>query len=84
VAEQLSGADVDHGIGAIHRAVGILLDTVDLLAGMDGQVASAVFLAVLGRMTEPTAAAAPDNDQRAAELMVSLLRRSLLREGPTG
>jgi AcrR family transcriptional regulator len=80
VAEQLSDAAVDHGIGAIHRAVGALLDTVELPAGLDGQVAGAVFLAVLGRMTEPTAAIAPDSDERAAELMANLLRRSLLRQ----
>jgi AcrR family transcriptional regulator len=79
VAEQLSDAAVDHGIGATYRAVGALLDTVELPAGTDGQVAGAVFLAVLGRMTEPTAASAPDSDERAAELMVNLLRRSLLR-----
>ena len=78
VAEQLSGADVGHGIGAIHRAVERLLDSADLPAGMDGQVASAVFLAVLGRMTEPTGAGSPDSDEHAAELMVNLLRRSVL------
>jgi hypothetical protein len=30
-------------------------------------------------MTESTAASAPDSDERAARLMVNLLRRSLLR-----
>jgi AcrR family transcriptional regulator len=79
VVEQLSGADVDHGIGAIHRAVERLLDTVELPVGIDGQVASAVFLAVLGRMTEPTGADSPDSDERAAELVVNLLRRSVLQ-----
>jgi AcrR family transcriptional regulator len=79
VAEQLSDAAVDHGIGAVHRAVGALIDTVELPAGIDAEVAGAVFLAVLGRMTEPTAAELPDSDERAAELMVNLLRRSLLR-----
>jgi AcrR family transcriptional regulator len=79
VAEQLSGAAVDHGIGAMHHAVGTLLNTVDLPTGMDGEVAGAVFLAVLGRMTEPTAPSAADDDERAADLMVDLLRRSLLR-----
>ena len=78
VAEQLSDA-VDHGIGAVHRAVSALIDTVDLPAGINGEVAGAVFLAVLGRMSEPTAAPLPDSDERAAELMVNLLRRSLLR-----
>jgi hypothetical protein len=80
VAEQLSDAAVDHGIGAIHRAVATSLDSVDLPPGIDDQVAGAVFLAVLGRMTEPTAAVAPDTDQRAAELMANLLRRALLRQ----
>jgi AcrR family transcriptional regulator len=79
VAEQLSDAAVDHGIGAIHRVVGALLATVDLPGGIDHEVAGAVFLAVLGRMTEPTAAPLSDSDERAAELMVNLLRRSLLR-----
>jgi AcrR family transcriptional regulator len=79
VAEQLSGADVDHGIGAIHQAVAALLSTVDLPAGMDADVAGAVFVAVLGRMSEPTAANASASDERAALLMVKLLRRSLLR-----
>jgi AcrR family transcriptional regulator len=79
VAEQLSDAAVDHGIGAMHRSVATLLDTVELPAGIDREVAGAVFLAVLGRMTESTAASAPDSDERAARLMVNLLRRSLLR-----
>jgi AcrR family transcriptional regulator len=79
VAEQLSGADVDHGIGAIHQAVAALLSTVDLPAGIDADVAGAVFVAVLGRMSEPTTACAPDSDERAALLMVTLLRRALLR-----
>jgi AcrR family transcriptional regulator len=80
VAEQLSDADVSHGIGAIFQAVSALLSTVDLPAGVDADVASAVFVAVLGRMSEPTAASAPDSDERAAVLMVNLLRRSLLRD----
>ena len=79
VAEQLSDADVDHGIGAIFQAVATLLSTVDLPAGVDADVAGAVFVAVLGRMSEPTGASAPDSDERAAHLMVTLLRRSLLR-----
>jgi len=80
VAEQLSGADVDHGIGAIHQAVAALLSTVDLPAGVDADVAGAVFVAVLGRMSEPTTTSTPDSNERAALLMVKLLRRSLLRE----
>jgi AcrR family transcriptional regulator len=79
VAEQLSGADVDHGIGSIHQAVAVLLSTVDLPVGIDADVAGAVFVAVLGRMSEPTAASTPISDERAAQLMVTLLRRALLR-----
>jgi AcrR family transcriptional regulator len=79
VAEQLSDADVDHGIGAIFHAVSALLSTVDLPPGVHADVASAVFVAVLGRMSEPTGANASDSDERAAGLMVTLLRRSLLR-----
>lgn len=79
VAEQLSDADVDHGIGATFQSVAALLSTVDLPPGVDADVASAVFVAVLGRMSEPTGAREPDSDERAAELMVKLLRRALLR-----
>jgi AcrR family transcriptional regulator len=79
VAEQLSDADVDHGIGAIFQAVSALLSTVELPAGLDADVASAVFVAVLGRMSEPTGNSASHSDEQAAALMVTLLRRSLLR-----
>src|SRR3984893_1570467 len=79
VAEQLSDADVDHGIGAIFQSVAALLSTVDLPPGVDADVAGAVFVAVLGRMSEPTGASASHSDERAATLMVKLLRRALLR-----
>ena len=79
VAEQLSDAAVGHGIGAIHQAVNKLLATIELPNAIDRGTAGAVFLAVLGRMTEPTAADEPDSVERAAELIVNLLRRSLLR-----
>jgi AcrR family transcriptional regulator len=79
VAEQLSDADVDHGIGAIFQSVAALLSTVDLPPGVDADVAGAVFVAVLGRMSEPTGASASHSDERAAALMVKLLRRALLR-----
>jgi AcrR family transcriptional regulator len=79
VAEQLSDADVDHGIGAIFQSVAELLSTADLPAGVDADVASAVFVAVLGRMSEPTGSSPSHSDERAAALMVKLLRRSLLR-----
>lgn len=79
VAEQLSDAAVGHGIGAIHLAVNTLLQTIELPDAIDREAAGAVFLAVLGRMTEPTAIDEPDSDERAGDLIVNLLRRSLLR-----
>jgi AcrR family transcriptional regulator len=79
VADQLSDASVAHGIGAIHGAIATLLSTVALPAGIDDDVAGAVFLAVLGRMTEPTSPGEDESDEEAAALMENLLRRSLLR-----
>lgn len=79
VAEQLSDADVDHGIGAIFQSVGALLSSADLPTGVDADVASAVFVAVLGRMSESPGASPSYSDARAAGLMVKLLQRSLLR-----
>ncbi|MCW2550415.1 MAG: transcriptional regulator, TetR family protein [Mycobacterium sp.] len=79
VAEQLADASVDHGIGAIHGAIGALLSNVDLPVGVDPRVAGAVFLAVLGRMTEPPSGGEAESDERAAALMLNLLTRSLLR-----
>lgn len=83
VADQLFAAEVDHGVGAIHHAIRALLDTVDLPADIDSDVAAAVYLAVLGRMTEPTRPDGPNGDERAATLMVELLQRSLLRAEAT-
>lgn len=79
VAERLSDAAVGHGIGVIHQAVNTLLEVIALPDAIDRDVAGAVFLAVLGRMTEPTTADEPDSDERAADLIVTLLRRFLLR-----
>lgn len=79
VAAQLSDAAVEHGIGAIHRAISAFLESIELPPGVLVEVGSAVFLAVLGRMSEPTSADAPESDEIAAELMVTLLRRSVLR-----
>jgi AcrR family transcriptional regulator len=82
VAEQLSDATVSHGVGSMYQAVSALLDRATLPPGMDPVVAAAVFLAVLGRMTEPTSTRnGGDRGQRAADLMVRLLRRSVLRFG---
>jgi AcrR family transcriptional regulator len=76
VAERLPDAAASDGIAAMHGAVAALLRTANLPAEMDPATAAAVFLATLGRMTEPTASG--ESDQHAAELIVALLRRSLL------
>ncbi|QLL10116.1 TetR/AcrR family transcriptional regulator [Mycobacterium vicinigordonae] len=82
VATQLCEAPVRHGVSAIYGAAKGLLDTVDLPAGMDLDVAAVVFLAVLGRMTEPTFVGGAECDARAARLMMDLLTRSILRSVP--
>jgi AcrR family transcriptional regulator len=76
VAERLSGAEVSHGIASLHDAVATLLGSVTLPDGVDPATAAAVFLATLGRMTEPTPAG--DSDGHAAEVIAELLSRSLL------
>ncbi len=78
VAERLPDARAIEGIAAMHDAVSALLHTASLPAGVDPATAEAVVLATLGRMTEPTAAG--DSDQHAAEVIVALLCRSLLRQ----
>jgi AcrR family transcriptional regulator len=76
VAERLSDAAVSDGIASLHGAVVALLETATLPAGVDPATAAAVFLATLGRMTEPTAAG--QSDQHAAEVIVALSCRLLL------
>jgi AcrR family transcriptional regulator len=81
-AEQLPEGTVSHGVGSMYQAVTALLGRATLPPGMDTAVAAAVFLAVLGRMTEPTSTRnGGDSDRRAADLMVHLLRRSVVRFG---
>jgi AcrR family transcriptional regulator len=76
VAERLPDAAASDGIAAMHAAVAELLESAALPPGVDVATARAVVLATLGRMTEPTAAG--DSDGHAAEVIVALLRRSLL------
>ncbi|WP_145010702.1 hypothetical protein [Mycobacterium marseillense] len=57
-----------------------MLDGATLPDGLDRRATAAIFMAVLGRMTEPTAVPPPRDDaDRTAALMVHLLQRSLLR-----
>jgi AcrR family transcriptional regulator len=78
VAERLSEAAAGDGIASIRDAVAALLQTATLPAGVDPATAQAVFLAILGRMTEPTASG--QSDAHAAEVVVALLGRSLLSQ----
>jgi len=80
VAEQLSSEELRAGIGQMSGAVTAVLDRAALPAGMDRRAATAIFMAVLGRMTEPTEPSSLSDDaDRTARLMVLLLQRSLLR-----
>lgn len=89
VAEQLSGTELRGGIDAMREAVTAVLDRTALPEGMDRRAATAIVMAVLGRMTEPAEASSSSSQDadRTAELMVLLLERSLLRswsDGETG
>ncbi|CAN5422832.1 hypothetical protein BH09ACT8_BH09ACT8_34420 [soil metagenome] len=78
VAEQLSESEVGHGIGVMYDAVRALVESATLPPGIDPAVATAVVLAILGRMTEPTASQT-GTDEEAAELLVLLIDRLLQR-----
>jgi AcrR family transcriptional regulator len=85
VAEQLSSEELRSGIETMRAAATSVLDNARLPGGMDRRAATAIFMAVLGRMTEPVAPGASDADsERIATLMVVLLQRSLLRSHPAG
>lgn len=78
VAEQLADSDVGQGIGVMYDAVRALVDTAALPPGVDPAVATAVVLAILGRMTEATESQA-GTDEEAADLIGLLLSRLLVR-----
>lgn len=77
VAVQMSDAAVEHGLASMHRAVTALLARVPLSTGVDRPAAAVIFLAVLGRMSEPTEDG--HSHRYAADLIARLLRRWLLR-----
>ncbi|CAN5810564.1 hypothetical protein BH10ACT9_BH10ACT9_05620 [soil metagenome] len=78
VAEQLADSDVGHGIGAMYDAVRALVESATLPPGIDPAVASAIVLAILGRMTEPTPSQTGSH-QEAADLIMLLIDRLLYR-----
>ncbi|MGV0792167.1 TetR/AcrR family transcriptional regulator [Mycolicibacterium sp. XJ1819] len=76
LAQQLPVDVLTEGTGAIHGAVMALLDHVDLPAGLDPLVAVAIFLAVLGRLSELSASRHPErSDEDTAALMLDVLQR---------
>ncbi|MCW2652772.1 MAG: transcriptional regulator, TetR family [Mycobacterium sp.] len=78
LAEARAADPVTQGMGAFHVAVSAYLNRVALPAGLDPAVAAAVFLAVLGRMTELSVARhREDSDYDAAGLMMLVLQRAL-------
>jgi AcrR family transcriptional regulator len=78
IAQQLPGDAVEQGMGAFNIAVAALLSSAELPAWLDLTVAAAVFLAVLGRMTELAMSQHPEErDYHAADLMLIVLRRTL-------
>jgi AcrR family transcriptional regulator len=78
LADQLPGDAVARGMGGFHRAVSALLDQVALPTRIIGGVAAAVFLAVLGRMTELSMSQGRDvSDYDTASLMLLVLQRAL-------
>jgi len=79
LAQQLAGDAVVRGMGGFHVAVTALLDCVQLPPGIDRPVAAAVFLSVLGRMTELSISRRHNvSDYETATLMLLVLQRALL------
>lgn len=80
---QLADA-VGQGLAPFQLAASALLNRTQLPRGMDPTVAAAIFLAVLGRLTEMTVAQhRAESDYDTAGLMMLVLRRALLRSDST-
>ena len=81
IARQLPNDSVAVGMRTLHAAVQTFLTRHRLPAGMDSDVAAAIFLAVLGRLSEYSAEQHPaEKDYDAAGFMLLVLRRALLGE----
>lgn len=82
IARQVPGNSVAGGMRGLHRAVLDFLDRYRLPPTMDRGVAAAIFLAVLGRLSEYAALKYPDEkDYDAAGFMLAVLERALLGDG---
>lgn len=76
----LGGHAVAAGMLRLRAGALGLIDACGIPAAMDPDVAAAIFLAVLGRLSEFTAAAGRSDDD-AADLMLTVLQRALLAPG---
>ncbi len=81
IARQLPNDSVAGGMRTLHAAVQTFLTRRRLLPGVDSDVAAAIFLAALGRLSEYSAERHPvEMDYDAAGFMLLVLRRALLGE----
>lgn len=79
VAQQLPQDTVGQGLGTFRAAAGRLLADVALAPGLHVAVAEAVFLAILGRLSELRMSQHPeDTDYDVARFMTDVLQRTLL------
>lgn len=78
VAKQLPEDTVTQGLGAFHSSVSDFLGGVELPPGVHPAAATAIFLAVTGRLTELAVSEHPmDSDYDTAGLMMLVLQRAL-------
>ncbi|MBX5488520.1 MAG: TetR/AcrR family transcriptional regulator, partial [Mycolicibacterium hassiacum] len=78
VIEELGETNILRSINALRDAADAVVAQLDLPDDTDPIIATGVVLAVLGRMTEPLEWA-PDDPEYAAELILRILWRCLLR-----
>lgn len=85
IAQQLPGDSVARGIGELYRASWGFLSQFPLPPAMDRDVAAAIFLAVLGRLSEYVTVQRPnEKDYTAAGFMLTVLDRAVLGDGLDG
>ena len=81
IARQVSGDSVARGMRTLHAAVRAFLTARRLPPGLDSDVAAAIFLAVLGRLSEYSTKQHPaEKDYGAAGFMLLVLQRAILGE----
>ncbi len=79
IARQISGDSVARGMRTLYAAAQAFLTERGLPPGMDSEVAAAIFLAVLGRLSEYSTKQRPaEKDYGAAGFMLLVLQRAIL------